>query len=195
MRFIFGFLAAATGIYSLIIFIRIVFSWMRGIVSPKVIDFLNKLTDPYINWWRSKLNLRIGFLDFSVVAAITSLYLLQNIFNMLYVTGRITIGNFLAIVLISAWSVISFILGFCIIIFILRGIARFTNRNIFSPFWSAVESVAQPLMFRLNRLLFAGNTPGFMKGLIISILLLAAIMITGRLLISFIAGFLSRLPF
>jgi len=193
MRTIFGVLAAAAGIYSLLIFIRIIFSWFRGMVSGKPVEILNKITDPYLNWWRRNLNLRIGFLDFSAIAAIVSLYLIQNLFNMLSVAQRISIGHILAIILLSLWMVVSFIAGFCMIIIILRLFAYLANRNIYSPFWNAIDSISQPLMYRMNRLFFGNKIGGYLKGIIFSLILLAVIMLGGRFLVNLLANFLFNL--
>ena len=194
MRNIFGVLAALAGIYSLLILIRIVFSWFRGTVLGKPVEILCRITDPYLNWWRQALRLRIGFLDFSVLAAVVSLSFLQSIFSMIYVTGRFSPGSLLAIILISLWSIVSFITGFCIVIIILRIIAYLTNRNIYSPFWGAVESISQPLMYNFNRIIFGRRIVNFLLGMIVSLILLVLIMIGGRLLINYAASYLYRLP-
>jgi len=192
MSHIFGFLAAAAGVYSILIFIRIIISWFS--VSGKPVEILNKITNPYLDWWRRNLNLRIGMLDFSVVAAIAVLSMLQTIFHMLSVSLVISLGSILAVVLMSLWSVVSFVAGFFLVIIILRAIAYFTNRDVFSPFWSVVDSISKPLLFSINRIIFRGRIPNYLNGMIISCLILLAVMIGGRFLISFLAGLLYRLP-
>ena len=194
MRSIFGFLALAVSIYSMLIFIRILFSWFRNFVSGKPVEILSRITDPYLNWWRQKLNLRFGFIDFSAVAAIVSLSMFQRIFNMLSVAERINIGSILAIVLLAVWSIVSFIIGFCIVIIALRGIAYLTSRNIYSPFWSAINSISQPLMYRFNRIIFGNKIGGYLQGIIISLLILVIIMFGGRLIINLLANFLNAFP-
>ncbi|MDR0465098.1 MAG: YggT family protein [Treponema sp.] len=194
MRLIFSILAALTGFYSLLIFIRIIFSWLQGMVSGSPVEILNKITDPYLDWWKRKLNLRIGLIDFSAVAAIVSLSLLQSVFSMLSSADRLSVGNLLAVILFSLWSVASFIIGFCMIIIILRAIAYLTNRNIYRPFWSAVESISQPLMYNLNKLIFTKRTVNIFQGMIVSFILLALLMFGGRFAVNFVAGFLYRLP-
>ena len=194
MRMIFGVLAAAAGIYSLLIFLRIIFSWFRGMVSGKPVEILNKITDPYLNWWRQTLNFKLGFLDFSVVAAMVSLYAVQRIFNILAVSNRITLGSILAVILISLWSIVSFIIGFCLIIIILRAAAYLTSRNIYSPFWSAIDSISQPIMYRMNRLFFGNKIGGYLKGIIFSLIFFVIIMIGGKFLTDLLADIFYRLP-
>jgi len=194
MRLIFGILASAAGIYSLLILIRIVLSWFGGITGGKPVALLAKVTDPYLDWWRSHLNLRIGVLDFSAVAGVVAVSLAQNIFYSLSNTGVIKLGNILAILLLSIWSITSFLLGLCLVIIILRLIAYVTNRDIYSPFWKAIDSISQPILYRTNRIIFGKKIGGFLKGIIISALLLAALMFAGNIAFNALAAMLTRLP-
>ncbi|MCL2720185.1 MAG: YggT family protein [Treponema sp.] len=193
MSLIFQSIAIVIGIYSLLIFISIIFSWFRGFVSGAPVTIINKITDPYLNWWRRYLNLRVGVIDFSVIVAIMFLYLLQNIFFMLAIPESLTLGNVLNILLYSIWSVIQFIVIFCLIVIILRAIAFFTNRNIYSPFWRIIDSISGPILYRFNRLFFGKRIGNYMQGLILSVLLLIAVLIGGRFIVRILAGFLSGL--
>jgi YggT family protein len=194
MSLIFGILAGAAGIYSLLLFIRIILSWFGGIPSSRPVDLLVRITDPYLDWWRSHLNLRIGFLDFSAVAAIIAVSIAQNIFGSIANSGVLKLGNILAIVLLSIWSVIFFILGFCLVILILRLIGYLTNRNIYSPFWRVIDSISQPLLYRLNRIIFGNRIAGYLKGILLSSLLLAALMAGGYIAVPALAVLISKLP-
>jgi len=195
MRFLFSFLAAVAGIYSLLIFIRIIISWFSGNVTGKPVDLLSRITDPYLDWWRRTFNLRLGFLDLSAVAAIVFLSLVQNLLYSFSVIEKITVGHILAIVLLSIWPVVSFLLGLCIIIILLRLFAYLTNRDIYSTFWRMIETISQPLLYRTNRILFGNRIPGYLKGIIASFLMLTAIWILGKLIIPQIAKIFASLPF
>ncbi|MDR3020729.1 MAG: YggT family protein, partial [Treponema sp.] len=154
-----------------------------------------RITDPYLDWWRRKLNLRVGQLDFSVVAAIAALSMARSIFYSFAQYEKVTLGIILAIVLLSIWSVISFILGFFIVVLVLRLIAYLTNRNIYGTFWQIIDSISQPVLYRLNRIIFGNKIGSFLKGIVLSILMLAAIRIGVGFIIPHITGFLSGLPF
>ncbi|WP_461255165.1 YggT family protein [Treponema sp. R80B11-R83G3] len=194
MRFIFGILAGITGIYSIIIFIRIIFSWFGNMVSGKPVEIINKITDPYLDWWRQKLRLTIGTFDFSVIPAIVFLSFIQNIFRILSVAERITIGLILAQILLSIWNIFSIIIGFFIIVIIIRLIGYFINSNIYSPFWSIIDSVTQPLLYRMNRIFFGKKIGGYLKGIILSLLLLILILAGGKFIVFFLSGILYKLP-
>jgi len=194
MRLIFGILAGAAGIYSLLLFIRIIISWFGGLPSNKLMDLLASVTDPYLDWWRSHLNLRIGFLDFSALAAIVAVSVAQNIFYSLSNSGVLKLGYVLAIILLSIWSVVFFVLGFCLVIIILRLIAYLTNRNTYSPFWRVIDSMSQPVLYRINRILFGRRIVGYLKGIILSSVLLTALMIGGKIFVPILATMISKLP-
>jgi YggT family protein len=194
MRYLFSVLAAAAGVYSFLIFIRIILSWFAGSVGGKPVDLLIRFTDPYLDWWRRALNLRIGFLDLSPIAAIAGLSVIQNVLYNLSVFGRITMGTILSVVLLALWSAASFILGFCLIILILRMIAYLTNRDIYSPFWRVIDSISQPMLYRINRIIFGRRITGYLKGIIVSSLALAVIWIGGRFAVQMLATMLTKLP-
>ena len=195
MSTVFFVLAAAVGFYSILIFIRIILSWFSSLAVPsKPVQILSLITDPYLNWWRGKLNLRIGILDLSPIAGIVALSILQNILNSLAYSGRITIGFLLSVLLMSVWRIFSFILGFCFFLLILRLIAYLTNRNMYSHFWKVIDSITQPILYRLNRIMFGDKIPGYLKGIIFSSLLLGAIWIGGGFIIPRLAILLSNLP-
>jgi len=194
MRLIFGFLAAAAGIYSILLLIRILISWFGNFAYSKPVDMLSRVTDPYLDWWRRHFNIRIGFLDFSALVGIAALSLLQNMLYSLSHSVKITVGYFLAVVLFSVWNIVSFILGFCLIVIILRMIAYLTNRDIYSPFWQVIDSISQPVLYRLNRIFFGNRIANYLKGIVLSILSLGAIWIGGKIAVPILARLLAGLP-
>ncbi|MDR0444109.1 MAG: YggT family protein [Treponema sp.] len=194
MKIIFNFIATAAGIYSFLLIIRIILTWFGGTVTGRPVDILCRITDPYLNWWRAALNLRIGALDLSPVAAFAGLSLVQNLCINLAYYGRLTIGVILSVAVRGVWSVASFFLGLCIIILILRIIAYLTNRDVYGSFWKVIDSVSQPLLYKTNRIIFGSRITGYLKGIIVSTLALGVIYIGGGYVIRFVAKFLAGLP-
>ncbi|MCL2242995.1 MAG: YggT family protein [Treponema sp.] len=195
MQYIYNLISVAAGIYSLIILFRIIFTWFGKTIPGKTIQFFGRITDPYIDWWRKALNLRIGIFDISPVLAIASLSVVQSIFSMLARFDKVTIGNLLSIIFLSIWPVVSFILIFCFAAVILRLIAHITNRDINGNFWRMVDEVTQPVLYRINSIIFSKRTPRLVNGMIVSIIALGVLWVGGGFIISIIAGLLSRLPF
>ena len=189
-----GFLAAFFGIYSLLIFIRIILTWFSGIPSGRLMDFLSRITDPYLNWWRQKFPFRVGHFDFSPLMGIVTLSVAQTVCSMAYRQGKITLGIILAVCLSALWSVISFLLTLSIIILVLRLIAYFTNASIYSPFWQVVDQFSRPLLYRINRIMFGRKLVDYKVGIFSAIAALALLRIGGGIGIQKLTALLVGLP-
>lgn len=194
MRLVFYILASVVSVYLILIFIRIIISWFSREVDSKPVELLGRITDPYIDWWRRLLNLRLGFIDLSPLVGIAALSVLRSIFYTIYHYEMISLGNVIGLILLSLWSIVSFILGFCVIVLALRIFAYLTNRDIYTPFWKVIESISQPLLYKTNRLIFGGRIVNYLKGIIVSTLILLAIWIGGGFLIPQLANLFSKSP-
>ncbi|MDR2617609.1 MAG: YggT family protein, partial [Treponema sp.] len=89
---------------------------------------------------------------------------------------------------------VSFILGFFILILILRLIAYLTNRNVYSAFWRVIDTISQPLLFRINRILFGNRIVHYRTSLMLAVLVLGAAMIVLGVFAGILSGLLARLP-
>ena len=192
MRQIMSVLSTLTSLYMLIIFIRIILTWFSG--NIRVPEFLSRITDPYLNWFRRFPGLRIGYMDLSPVAGLAILSILNQIFSTLARFGVISLGIILTMILQALWSILSFLIILLFIIVILRLIAYLLNLNIYGVFWRMVDTISQPVLFRINRILFGGRIVKFLASLLLSA---AALMVTYfilRLAVSLLSGILLRLP-
>ena len=187
-------LSTLLGLYSLLIIIRIVITWFSNAQNSGPVQFLARLTDPYLDWWRQKLNLRVGVMDLSPLVAMASLSVAQTICSSISRSGMISLGAILAICLSALWSAASFILGFCIVVLVLRLFAYLTNSNIYSPFWKLIDSISRSLLYQINRIIFGKKIVGYLTGIIGSIVVLAALWMLGRVAVWFLTGMLFRSP-
>jgi len=194
MQIIFGILSALLGLYSLLLFIRIILTWFSGGQFGGPVEILARITDPYLDWWRRRVNLRAGYMDLSPIVAIAALSVAQTICSLISQTGRITIGLMLAVCLSALWSAVSFIMGFCLVVLILRLIAYLINANMFGVFWRVIDSISKPIQYRLSRIIFRNRLVHFTTSIIVSILVLTALWIAGGIVIQIISGILFRLP-
>jgi YggT family protein len=190
-----GFLSLLLNVYMLIILFRIILTWFPGFGNSGIIDFLSTITDPYLNWFRRFSFLQLGFLDLSPIAALAILSLVNRILAMLASYGRISLGIVLAMALQAIWGAISFILGFLILILILRLIAFLFRQSGSNPFWNIIETISQPVLYRINRIFFRGRIVKLITALIVSIASMAIIYMALRLLFALISVTLVRLPF
>jgi len=194
MQVIFGFLSSVLGIYSLLLVARIILTWFSGNRQSGITQFLSRITDPYINWWRQHFNLRAGFLDLSPIIAISALSVVQRIFSTLAVHGTITLGLVGAIVITALWSIVSFLLGMCVIVLVVRLVGYLMNKEMYGTFWQIVDSISRPLMFRITKIVFRDRSVNFVTGIVVSILLLGAAWLFGRILIATLAAMMLAGP-
>ena len=198
MRFVFELLSGFCSVYSIIIIMRIILSWFGGGYDRgfgRVEKLLIGITDPYLNWFRRIRFLRIGFIDFSPVVAIVILSIFNRLFSILAVYGRISTGLLLAIVVELIWSVFSFFLGFCLLILVLKLIAHLGNRSSYGRFWGTIDSLARPIIYKINRILFGGRIINYLTSILVSIVVFIVFWAVGYFVIKFAEIYLMRLPF
>ena len=193
MRQLMNTLSFLVNIYMIIITIRIVLTWFSGFDYGRFQEILAAITDPYLNWFR-RLPLRVGYLDLSPLVALGVLTLVNRIFSTFAIYGTITLGIILALTLQILWGAVSFFLGFLIILLVLRLIAHFAKVDISSPFWSVVDTISRPVLYRVNRFLFRDRIVNFGTGIVISIVGLGISYILLGIIISIVSGTLIRLP-
>jgi YggT family protein len=187
-------LAGIIGVYTILIFIRIILTWFPGADFGKPYLFLCSICDPYLAWFRRFHLFKKSPIDFTPIIAIAALSLLQNIFRSWGMMGRISIAVVLSMFLAAIWSILSWVLGFFIVVLILRLIAYLGNFNIYSPIWRLVDYIAQPLMYRIGRILFPSRIVNYLFRIIISIAVLAAIFVILWIAVSFGKLLLGALP-
>ena len=194
MSTLFSVLGAVVGGYSILVIIRVLLSWFQGPAYGKPVEMLRAVTDPYLNFFRP-FPLRLGNFDLSPVAALAVLQVAQHIFASLARSGRVTVGFVLSLLLGIAWSVFSFLLGFCLILLVLRAIAYFTNRNIYSPFWSIVDNLAKPVQYRIGRFIFGRRLVHYSTEILVSAAALLLLRIGIGLAVGVCSRILLSLPF
>jgi YggT family protein len=163
-------LSLALNLFSILIFIRVVVSWFSGnAYFGRPFDILCGITDPYLNYFRRFTGLRAGSIDLSPIVAVTVLSVVNRIVSTVARFERISLGMVFAICLGAFWSVASFIIGFLTIVLVLRLIAYLVSANTYAPFWRIIDTIASPIQFRINRILFQNRIVNYLTGLIVSI--------------------------
>ncbi|WP_010256135.1 YggT family protein [Treponema primitia] len=195
MAGIMNILGGITSLYMILIFIRIMLTWFTGANYGKAYHLLSGITDPYLNWFRRFSFLRVANLDLTPVVALALLTVVNNIFLTLGRYGTLTIGIILSMLCSVLWSVVSFVLSFFIIFLVLRLIAYLANRDVYHGFWRIIDTVSQPILYRINRMIFGRRLVRFMTGILTSIGVLLALRVGLELLVRFVLDLLVRLPF
>jgi YggT family protein len=188
-------LGTVTSVYMIVIFIRILLTWFSGVKYGRVYDLLCGITDPYLDWFRRFRFLRVGSMDLSPLVALALLSVVNEIFMTLGRYGRITVGIVLYMLLSAVWSVASFLLVFFIIVLTIRLIAYLTNRNVYSGFWRIIDMLSQPVLYRINRVLFRKRLVHYMTGILSSLGALLILRLGLGLLARMVMRTVAQLPF
>lgn len=189
------FLGAAISIYMVIILVRIVMTWFPGAVYGKTFEILQRITDPYLNLFRGARFLRIGYVDFSPLAAIILLSVLNNIVTTIGYTGAVSLGFVLATAVSAVASAISFFLTLFLILTGIRLIGTFVQSNSLGQFWMTLDRLLEPMSYRLSRSIVRDRELSYRMALGTLALTILAILLLGNLLLGVLIPALEGLPF
>ena len=193
---IFRFIGAILSVYMVLIFVRILLTWFSGPTGDsRAISLLHRATDPYLNWFRRFSFLQTGRIDFSPIAGVIVLVIGLNIVNQLSVYGKITIGAILAIAVGALGSAFFFIIGFFLLLTIIRTVAVFVGASSNHPFWQTLDVIINPILAFIQRSLIRDREVTYRNGLALSSVALLGTFFIGRLILAWLVAMLSSLPF
>lgn len=203
---VFGILTVLYGllwVYIILLVLRITLTWFnpssetvsRGGYTGlgKAWELLCRITDPYLGLFYRMKFLRRGFFDFTPVAAILALFVIQNFVGQLAARHTITLGIILGFLVSAVWSGLGFLLLFFLVVGVLRTIPILFRQFAHSPIWRAVDLAVQPVVsfvvrtFRLTRM-------GFTQCLLITLGILFAAWFLGEIFFGQLVLLLRALP-
>jgi YggT family protein len=180
--------------YILLLMIRIVLGWFAPRALGRALDWLTAVTDPYLNLFGRISFLRGSLFDFSPIAAILTIVVVQTLVNQLVEWGHITLGTFLAAVVSAAWSGVNFVLLFFLVVGVLRTIPFIFRATAGASIWKVVDMIIQPVVAWVMRVIRLGRRSGYLQHLLLTIGLLFVVWLVGGLLVGKIAELLRMLP-
>jgi YggT family protein len=175
--------------------LRVFMTWMPGIRLGRAERILSALVDPYLGAFSRIRLFRTERFDFSPIAALAVLSVLNRVFSTLAYTGRISFGFVLGLLLGAAWSALSFVLSFLLACALLRIIAFMAGWNTLHPIWLVIDSILNSLLFRINRVLYRGRAVQYRQGLFTGLLALLLLRMAGGALVGILNRLLISLPF
>jgi len=196
MYVVFRIISMLISLYMIVIIVRIVLTWFSGMAyHGRVFDFLFRITDPYLDFFRRFRWLRFGSVDFSPVAAILTLSIVGNVLNSIAIIGAITVGIVLAIIVSALASAVGFFLILFLVLTVIRLIGFLMNANTANRFWLTLDHIIEPAVYRFTRFIIRGRTVTYQNGLLIFGGLTLAVVVLGDILIGRLEQLLIRLPF
>jgi YggT family protein len=197
MAYVFQMLASAVNIYAFLCFIRIILTWIPGAAYSGFGRILSNICDPFLNIFRGVRWMQIGSLDFSPAVSIGLLYALSSILGNIAVTGRIYFGGILAIFIGMLWSIFASLMGFLLILLIIRFIAMLTQKrsNYYGSFWSQLDYALEPFVHRFTKFLSNGKFQSYRNAILITIVMLILLLVGGQVFMNFFIHIVQRIPF
>ena len=104
--FLLNFAAKLIGLYSLLIWVRIILSWIRSpqLQANEMYILLCRVTDPFLNIFKPKNY--AGRIDFSPLVALMILNTVKTVLEMIYTYNKITLWLVLAVLINNLWAYI-----------------------------------------------------------------------------------------
>ena len=186
-------LGALLFVYSLLIALRIILTWFQGPSYGRAWDVLAAATDPYLRIFRRIRVLRQGMFDFSPLAAVLVLVVLQNVVASLALYGALRFGDVLAVIMQALWGSLAWIVLFFLVLAVVRLISLYAAHNAVAPVWHTLDLMVQPVAGWVNRL-FGGRLE-YAPSLVVTVILLVVSWLAGGAIIGVAARALHRLPF
>ena len=191
---IFSVLAAAASLYTMLCFVRIILTWIPSLNYSRFGRLMSAACDPYLNYFRRFRFLRFGSIDFSPILSLGLLVAASNVFSNIAMTGRLAVGHILASIVSVAWSIVASVIGFLVILLVIRLVALLLNKN-GGSLWYSLDQTLNPVVYRIAGIFRGRKTFMTQKtAYIITIVALVVLRLAGSLAFSLIARMFARLP-
>ena len=183
------FLARLLNVYSILIWVRIILSWIFPNPSRQNwIYWIGRIVDPYLKAFQNKTSV-IGRLDFSPILAVGTLYVVESILQYYGYYGTITLSMFLYVFLAAFWnyglSIYFWILFFALVF---KTIASFSRSPQMWGMADGIGSAARPVTDFVRS--FAKN--GILSERTVNLISLALVLIVW-FMVKYLVGWLGTL--
>ena len=182
-------------VYSLVVLLRVLLTWVKGPDLGRAQEYIERVTDPYLDWFRRFTFLNIGGVDLSVVAALVVLSILSSITGQLAVSAEITLGWVLAIIVGRTASAVFFFVTLFLILGGVRAIGSFMQVDTSSRFWVVLDQILQPIVDRVVALVARDRILNYQTSLLVFCGTMLATLIVGRIIVALVVSLLRSLPF
>lgn len=212
-----SFLAGVLGLYSFLIVVRIILSWVVGFSRmngwrsgyvgygyaggngaggpsrlEKASDAIGRIVDPYLNLFKGISSLRRSRVDFTPVVALIVLNLVQSLLEMVAQTGRVSIGVLLAIAVQGLWSsLFAYLFVFLLILLVVRYFLGRSTSLQAQNWMNAIDPILDSPVKRVYKLFFRKMVnPDDQKLVLASIVFYLIVFIALKIGVGFLVDFL-----
>ena len=209
-----GFASMILGLYSTLIFIRIIISWAvlvkrrggwnagyynaqqgeNGSVLESADTILGKLCDPFLNMFKGVKALRRSVLDFTPLLALVVLNMVKSILTLISQAQNITVWLVLAIVIQGLWSsLISFLLILLLVVLVIRFFIGKSSNPEMNNAINAIDPILDAPVGRVYKLFFRKSKVDDQKLVLASIIFYAIIYVALKFGVEALVKFLVKL--
>jgi len=188
-----GVVSAVLQVYTLLLVIRIVLTWVSMDHGHPVIRILHSITDPYLDWFRRFRFLIIGNIDFSPLAALLVINFFASLARMIGMYGQVTVGIVLSILIQLLWGAASFFFLLLGVLAVVRFFAiqfRWGGQAL----WAYLDAFLQPPAYAVGKFLKPGTFLAYTTTLIVLGVANLAVWAVGGLLVELLTRLLLSLP-
>ena len=179
--------------YMVVIVLRIMSTWLRGPAGEGAVGavshYLRQLTDPYLQMFSRFTFLRAGGMDFTPLAGIFVLVVASEMTRQLANQQQVTIGYFLGVSIFAAWRMASII----VLVFLVACVARFVTLRFLgrtdTPIARMVHALSQAPVRAVSRYVSMRDSGSEANYLLVTIVILFAIWIGGRVATEFLVRY------
>ena len=195
-QYIFRFLASVVSVYTFLCFLRIILTWIPTLSYSPFTRFIAKITDPYLDRFRHIKWLVMGSFDFSPAVGLCLLSLISTMLTSFSHGGSFSFGMILAMIVELAWTIASSLLGFLMIVLIVRLVMILTNHdNYGNPIVDQLDSSIRPMVYNIAKTFSAGKPISYKAALIISLVCLFVVLVFGSVLLGRLSTLIRSIPF
>lgn len=170
--------------YLLLIVLRSMSSWLRGMApgtaANTVANYLRQVTDPYLQLFHRFSFLRAGGMDFTPLAGIFVLVVAAEMTRQLANQQQVTAGYFLGVTVFAAWRMVSVV----VLVFLVACVARFVILRFLgrtdTPLARMVQVLTQAPVRTVARYVPLGEHGSEANYLLLASVMLFGIWIVGR---------------
>ncbi|WP_174220846.1 YggT family protein [Borrelia turcica] len=179
-------------IYRILILIRIILSWLvsSGINTNAFFRFIYNATEPFLSIFRRVRFFRLGMHDFSPIAALITLTIIERMLSY----GDYKLSTFIILFIIEIWGIVRSIFFALIFFFFLRLIFLLLHLFDGTDFMRSVDSLLIPLSVKINNIV-TDKHMSYVFNLMLACALLMAFIIIFEQAIFAISILVSYLPF
>lgn len=187
-------IAQVISLYTLLCTIRVLLTWFPRAQYTLVGRILSSLCDPYLNLFRRLRFLRISMFDLSPAVALCVLIAATHILGNLAAAKSFTLGGLLANVLYLLQSIVFSILGFLLLLLVIRLVVLLLGKDRYGSLWDSLDHSLSPIVFRMTAPFTRGRPTSYKTALIAAIIAGVVLMIMVRVVTTMLIVFCQYLP-